>query len=175
MKVLLRRNVSYVGKIGEVVEVKSGYARNYLFPNALAVAPTQTNVKTVEAEKQKYLEELARQRAQLQVKADLLKDKEITISARANEEGHLYGSVGPAQIAAALGEERILVDPQQIVMEEPIRKLDRHDVLLRFGDDITATIHVWVVPIREPGAPEPSAGQPPPAEAPDKPNPPEET
>jgi large subunit ribosomal protein L9 len=175
MKVLLRRNVSHVGKIGEVVEVKSGYARNYLFPHALAVAPTQTNVKAVEAEKQKYLEELARQRAQLQVQADLLKDKEITISARANEEGHLYGSVGPAQIAAALGEEGILIDPQRIAMEEPIRKLDRHDVLLRFGEDITTTIHVWVVPIREPGAPEPPAGQPPPAQAPEKPNPPEET
>lgn len=149
MRVLLRRNVSSLGKIGEVVDVKPGYARNHLLPMSLAVLPTETNVRVVEAEKQAYLQELAKQRAELEAKAAVVQGKEITISARANEEGHLYGSVGPAQIAAALAEVNIFVEPHHVAIEEPLRKLDRHEVLLRFSEDVTATIHVWIVPVRD--------------------------
>ena len=168
MKVLLRRNVLNLGTIGEVVEVKPGYARNYLLPQRLAVTPTKGNLKAVEAEKQKYLEDLARQRSQLQARAQSLQGKEITISARANEEGHLYGSVGPAQVAAALAQENLFIDPENVVLPEPIRRLDKYDVMLRFTEDITATIHVWIVPIREPGqegekpAESPAVEEPPP-------------
>jgi large subunit ribosomal protein L9 len=102
MKVLLRRNVLNLGKIGEVVEVKAGYARNFLLPQRLAIAPSAANLRAVEAEKEEYLKELARQKAELEAKAAVIQGKEITISARANEEGHLYGSVGPAQIVAAM-------------------------------------------------------------------------
>ena len=101
MKVLLRRNVSQLGHIGEVVEVKPGYARNYLLPYGLAVEPTEMNLKAIEAQKQAYLEELAKKREELEARAALVADKEVTIAARANEEGVLYGSVGPAQIVAA--------------------------------------------------------------------------
>ncbi|HAU37201.1 MAG TPA: 50S ribosomal protein L9 [Phycisphaerales bacterium] len=151
MKVLLRKNVSKLGKIGEVVNVKPGYARNYLLPQGLATEPTEANVKRVEAEKAAYLEQLAKERAQLQAKAQLVDGKEITISARANEEGHLYGSVGPAQIAAVLAEAGAFVEPETVQLREPIRQLDKYDVTLDFGEEVTATIHVWIVPIREPG------------------------
>ena len=104
MKVLLRKNVGRFGKIGDVVEVKAGYARNYLLPQGLAVRPTEANIRAVEADKQCYLEEVARQRADLEARAAAVQGKEITIAARANEEGHLYGSVGPAQIVSALAE-----------------------------------------------------------------------
>ena len=89
MKVLLRRNVPKLGKIGEVVEVKPGYARNYLLPQRLAVEPTKGNTRQVELEKQKYLEELARIRAEIEARAKLVDGKEITIAARANQEGQL--------------------------------------------------------------------------------------
>jgi large subunit ribosomal protein L9 len=162
MKVLLRRNVLNLGKIGEVVEVKPGYARNYLLPQALAVKPTEWNVKAVEAEKQKYLEELARQKAELQARATLINGKEITIQARANEEGHLYGSVGPAQIVAALAAENMFVEAQSVLLAQPIRTLDTYDVVIRFSEDVQAQIRLWVVPLHEPG--ETPAPQTPPAE-----------
>ncbi len=148
MKVLLRRNVLNLGKIGEVVEVKPGYARNFLLPQRLAVAPSEANLRTVESEKEEYLKELARQKAQLEAKAAVVQGKEITISARANEEGHLYGSVGPAQIVAALAAEQIFIEAEHIVMSEPIRTLDKYDLKVRFSEDVIATIHVWIVPIR---------------------------
>ncbi len=151
MKVLLKRNVRNLGQIGEVVTVKPGYARNYLVPQGLAVEPTTGNLKRIEAEKEAYLAELARQREQLEARAKLVDGKEVTIPARANEEGHLYGSVGPAQIVAALAEINCFVEPENITLDEPIRQLDKYDVPVVFDQDVSATVHVWVVPIRQPG------------------------
>ncbi|RPI59967.1 MAG: 50S ribosomal protein L9 [Planctomycetaceae bacterium] len=156
MKVLLRRNVAKLGKIGELVIVKDGYARNYLLPQRLAVAPTEANVKAVENEKAKYLAELARLKAEFELRAAAVNGKEITISARANEEGSLYGSVGPAQIAAALAAEGIVLEVENIQLATPIRRLDKYDVGIGFSEDVMATIHVWVVPIREHGDTEPA-------------------
>ena len=151
MKVLLRRNVSSLGKIGEVVEVKAGYARNYLLPQRLGVSPTKANTKAVEAEKQKYLEEVAKERAVLELKASAIHDKAITITARANEEGVLYGSIGPAQIVAALAETGVFVEPSHIVLDAAIKRVDKYDVLVRLAEDITATVHLLVTPLREAG------------------------
>lgn len=153
MKVLLRSNIGTLGQIGDVVEVKPGYARNYLLPQHLAVAPTEANIREVEARKAEYLAELARRREEIETRAKAVDGKEITISARANEEGHLYGSVGPAQISAAMAEEGLFVEPSEIHMDQPIRQLDKYDVELRFEQDVTATVHVWVVPARDEGPP----------------------
>jgi large subunit ribosomal protein L9 len=160
MKVLLRRNIPKLGKIGELVEVKPGYARNFLLPQRLAVQPTQANLRAVEREKQRYLEELARMRGQLEAKAQLLAGKEITIRARANEEGLLYGSIGPAQIAAALAEQNLFVDQGTVELDSAIRKLDKYAVAIRFADDIRAEITLWVVPLREESAEPPAAQTP---------------
>ena len=149
MRVLLTKNVAKLGKIGDVVDVKDGYARNYLLPELLAIEPTEANLKAIEAEKQKYLEQLAREREQLEAKAAVIRGKEITITARANVEGHLYGSVGPAQISAALAEDGVFVEAKYIVLDEPIRTLDKYDVQVSFSEDVHATIHVWVVPAHE--------------------------
>jgi len=158
MKVLLRRNISKVGQIGDVVDVKPGYARNYLVPQGLAVQPTPGNLKAVEAEKEEYLAKVAAERQALQARADAIDGKEITLSARANEEGHLYGSVGPAQICEALAVEGVFVEPQQVALHEPIRQLDKYDLPLEFAEDIRATIHVWVLRHHEPGE-EPIEGE----------------
>lgn len=149
MKVLLRKNVRKLGIIGDIVEVKNGYARNYLIPSGLGIAPTEGNIRRVEEEKAKYLEELAKQREELAARATLLDGKEVTISARANEEGHLYGSIGPAQIAAAMSETGVFIEPGEVQLAHPIRRLDKYDVALELAEDITATIHVWVVPVRD--------------------------
>lgn len=164
MRVLLRKNVSKLGRIGEVVEVKPGYAKNYLLPQGLASEPTEGNIRVIEAERHAYLEQLAKDHAELEAKAELVRRKEVTIAARANEEGHLYGSIGPAQIAAALAAEGIFLKPENIVLDEPIRKLDKYDVQVRFAEDVTAMIHVWVVPHHEaedsPEGEAPSPGPP---------------
>lgn len=151
MKVLLRRNVPKLGKIGEVVDVRAGYARNYLLPQRLAVEPTEGNLKAVEAEKERYLQELAAMRTELEARAATIRGTEVTIAARANEEGHLYGSVGPAQIVSALAEKGVFVETENIVLDSPIRRLDKYDVELLFGEDVKSLIHVWIVPIREEG------------------------
>jgi len=145
MKVLLRKNVSRLGEIGDVVEVKRGYARNYLLPQGLAVQPTKANIRSVEIAKQRYLEELARQRSELAAKAAVVDGRQLTIPARANEEGHLYGSIGPAQIVAALAEENVFIEPEHVAMEHPIRELGESDVPVRFAEGITATVHLSVV------------------------------
>ncbi len=159
MKLLLKKNVPHLGIIGDVVEVKPGYARNYLLPYNLAVEPTQANLKAIEAAKQAYLEELARIKAEIQARAQLVDGKEVTIAARANEEGHLYGSVGPAQIVAALAEQNVTINEENVALVEPIRTLDKYEVPLKFGHDVTATVHVWVVPIREEGDQAPAEAQ----------------
>ena len=151
MKVLLRKNISKLGIIGDVVEVKNGYGRNYLVPQGLGVEPTEANIKAVEADKARYLEELAKQRTALEERAKSVDGKEITITSRANEEGHLYGSIGPAQIVAVLAEENLFVNEKEIILAEPIRRLDKYEVNIKFSEDIKATITVWIIPLREAG------------------------
>lgn len=152
MKVLLRANVPNLGMIGEVVEVKTGYARNYLLPQRLATEPTAGNLKRVEAEKAAYLANLAKIKAEIEARAKVVDGKEITIIARANEEGLLYGSVGPAQIVEALARENFSIDEKNVAMPEPIRKLDKYEVPLSFGEGVMAKVTVWVVPLREESA-----------------------
>ena len=146
MKVLLRRNVHSLGMIGDVVEVKPGYARNYLLPEGMAVKPTRGNLKAVEAEKKEYLAEVAKQRAEMEAKAAAIQDRQAVITTRANPEGHLYGSVGPAQIVAAFAEQGVFLEPANIVMDSPIRQLGSYDVTVRFAPDIKAVIHLAVNP-----------------------------
>ena len=145
MKVLLRRNVAKLGTIGEVVEVKPGYARNYLLPEQLAVKPTEANLRAIEAEKQQYLEELAIVKANLQARADLINGREITLSVRANEEGHLYGSVGPAQIAAALYEQGAVVEAENIVLDAVIRNVGKYEIEVRFDEEVKAAVQLTVL------------------------------
>ncbi|MDY7010499.1 MAG: 50S ribosomal protein L9 [Planctomycetota bacterium] len=145
MKVLLRQTVDKLGYVGDVVNVKPGYARNYLLPQGLAMEPTEANLKAIEAAKQAYLRQLARERAELEARARLLDGKEITVAARANEEGHLYGSVGPAQIVAALDQEGFGIEARNVILGEAISVLDKYDVTIRFSKDISAKIGLWVV------------------------------
>ena len=151
MRVLLCKSVPELGEVGDVVEVKPGYARNYLIPQGLANRPTEENLKAVEKDKARRLAELAKRREEVEARAEVVRGREITISARANEEGHLYGSLGPAQICAALAEEGVFIEPELVHLEEPIRRPDKYDVQVVFAENVTATIHAWVVRLREEG------------------------
>jgi len=119
MKLLLCKTVDKLGIVGDVVEVAAGYGRNYLVPYGLATTPTEGNMRVL-AEARKIAEkERAHQLAQLKALAERLDGAEVTIRARANEQGHLYGSVGTKEIAAALVEEEFFVDAQQINLGDP--------------------------------------------------------
>jgi large subunit ribosomal protein L9 len=146
MKVLLRQDVPNVGLIGDVVEVGEGYARNYLLPQHIAVTPTAGNVKRIEAEK--VARELAaKQRLEvLKAIAAKLTGTSVTIKAKANELGHLFGSVTEQHIADALAAEGYKVELSQVALAAPIRTLDKFRVPIKLAEGVEAEIDVWVVP-----------------------------
>ncbi len=145
MKLLLCKNVMTLGIVGDIVEVSEGYARNYLVPLHLATEPTQANVRRLAEARRQAEEELARERAMQAALAQRIDGMEVTIRARANEDGVLYGSVGRREIAAAIAEEGHHVAPDQIQLHQPIRRLDNVEVEVRFATDLRSTIKVWVV------------------------------
>jgi len=146
MKVLLRQDVPPLGTVGDIVDVKVGYARNYLLPQRLAVEPTSANLKRVEQEKvNRELREKKRLDA-LKAIATKMSGLSVSIKAKANELGHLFGSVNEAHIAEALAAEGYKVDPAQVALAAPIRTLDKFRVPVRLAEGIEAEIDVWVVP-----------------------------
>jgi large subunit ribosomal protein L9 len=145
MKLLLRRDIPKVGLAGDVIDVSEGYARNYLIPNHLAVEPTKANMKRIEADKRLAEEERRLRRVALEEMAGRMSNVEVTIAAVCNAEGHLYGSVGPREIAAALRDEGHDVEVKQVQLREPIRQLDTVMVPVLLTDDIKVEVKVWVV------------------------------
>lgn len=145
MKLLLCKNVSSLGIVGDVVEVSAGYARNYLVPHGLATEPTSANVRKVAKARREAEQELVRQREMLEAFGKRMDGVEITVSALSNEEGVLYGSVGAKEIAAALVAEGHPVEPEHVALEEPIRRLDNVSVEIKLTPDISSTIKLWVV------------------------------
>ena len=150
MQVLLLKDVSKLGYVGDVVDVKTGYARNYLLPQLLAAAPTPENIAAIEDAKKAAAAERAKRNAEFQKLAERMAEATVTIEAAANPEGTLYGSVGGKEIADALNAQGFEVLPAHIVLESPIRTLDNRVVTLRFTEEISAQAKVWVV--REGGA-----------------------
>ncbi|MCA9245279.1 MAG: 50S ribosomal protein L9 [Phycisphaerales bacterium] len=152
MELLLTKDVRKLGHVGDVVNVKAGYARNYLLPLGLATWPTEENLKAIESEKVAAAERRAAELRRFTEVADKLEGESVTIEANANEEGTLYGSVGKAEIAAALREKGHAVLADHVVLAHPIRSLDNVTVRLEFHDDVSVDVKVWVV--REGGLPD---------------------
>jgi len=145
MKLLLCKNVDKLGIVGDVVKVAAGYARNYLLPHGLATEPTEVNIRRL-AEARKIAErERAEQLGRLAALAEALEGVEVTIRAKANEDGVLYGSVTQKDIVHALEEEGHYVKADQILLPAPLRHLDNVSVELRLAEGIRSSIKVWVV------------------------------
>jgi large subunit ribosomal protein L9 len=139
MRVLLCEDVSAVGWLGDVVEVSTGYARNYLLPQGLAIVPTDANLRVLAKEKARRAErrKVAEQR--------LAEGAEAVVAAKANEEGVLFGSVGPREIAANLREQGFEVADDVVKLPEHIKEVGTHSVSLKFAKELTATVSVVVV------------------------------
>ena len=145
MQLVLTEDVPYLGKQGELVEVKPGYGRNYLLPKGLATIPTEHNLRLLERYKVRVQQAREARMADLKVLADQIRRTPIQIEANANEEGHLYGSVGPAEIAKALRGKNLPVDADAIKMEGPIKELALYAVKVQLGYEIDSEVQVVVV------------------------------
>lgn len=145
MKVLLCEDVENLGFLGDVVEVKDGYARNYLLPQSVATEPTEANIKALAEAKAKRTEERKLARGQLERAAEAVEGAEVVLAARANELGHLFGSVTERDIAANLREQGFEIADEMVLLSEHIKEVGTHQVALKISPDLTANINVIVV------------------------------
>ena len=146
IELLLIHSVEHVGKQGQVVEVKPGYAYNYLIPQGLATIANDHHKRMVEKHKVKLQQiEIARQ-TELRKQAAELAKQSITIEANATEDGHLYGSVGAAEIVAALKSNDVHLASDQIRLEGPLKELGLYTVKVRYSSEVEGELKVWVVP-----------------------------
>jgi large subunit ribosomal protein L9 len=146
IKLLLKESIKNVGRVGDVVEVSPGYARNYLLPHDLAVQPTPGNIKKVE-ERRKEIEKMERERREQQ--AALLKQLEgveVTLERRANENGHLFGSVSATDISKALQGQGFNVEPDDINLPGKLDRIEKYTVQVKFAEDLATDVKVWVAP-----------------------------
>ncbi len=149
VKVLLREDVSGLGKIGDVVSVADGYARNYLLPRRVAVSPSGANIKALELEKKRRaVRELDRVK-DLKELAERIGTIDITLRERVADDDKLYGAVSAKEVADALLEEEINVDAEMVCIDEPIKSLGVHRVDVRLHPEVTAQLKVWVVELKE--------------------------
>ncbi len=145
MRVILRSDIESLGKLGEVVEVKDGYARNFLLPRQMAYLCTADAEKQIEAERRRQALQVTRKVEELKKVAELINGRSVTISAKAQEE-KLFGSVGPAEIAAAiLTEHKVRVAESAVVVETPFKTLGTPDVTVRLAPGVEAIVKVWIV------------------------------
>lgn len=146
VEVLLIQTIDHLGQQGEVVAVKPGYARNYLLPQGLATVATEHHKRMIEKHRAR-LQEIQRARlAGLRALAEAIGAQSVTIEANANDEGHLYGSVGANDIAAALKGNGINITPDQVRLAGPLKELGMYTVHIHLGHEIDAQLRVWVVP-----------------------------
>lgn len=145
MLVILRENVENLGRIGDLVNVSSGFARNYLLPQKLVMLADPANVKMIENQKKVLEKKRLAARAVSQELAKKISDQSVTISRKVGEHDKLFGSVTQADIVEALKKGGLDVEKRMIILEQPIKALGVHNVTIRFDQDVTAAVKVWVV------------------------------
>ena len=150
MQLVLTEDVQHLGKQGDVVEVRPGYARNYLIPRGMATIPTEHNLRLLERFKIRVKQAREARIADLRALAEQIQRMAgITIQANANEEGHLYGSVGAPEISKALRSEGKPVDPEMVKIEAPIKETGLYAVKLNLGYEIETEVKVAVIKSQE--------------------------
>jgi len=146
IELLLIQSVDHLGNQGEVVEVKRGYANNYLLPQGLATIATDHHKRMVEKHRARLQQIEQARLAGLRSLGDQIARQSVTIEANANEEGHLYGSVGATEIAAALKQHDLPITADQVRLEGPLKELGLYTVKIHLHASIDAELKVWVVP-----------------------------
>lgn len=146
IQLLLIHNVEHLGKQGDIVEVRRGYALNYLLPQGLATVATEHHKRMVEKHREKLRAIELEKLSEFRKLADELAKQSITIEANANDEGHLYGSVGPHEIVDGLKAAGFALAQDQIRLEGPLKELGLYTVKIHLHSEVDASVKVWVVP-----------------------------
>jgi len=150
LKLVLTDDVQYLGKQGDVVEVRPGYARNYLIPRGLGAVPSEHNLRLLERFKIRVRQAREVRIADLKAMAEQIqKMAGITIEANANDEGHLYGSVGVAEISKGLRAKNLPIDPEMVRLEGSIKETGLYGVKVNLGYEIETEVKVAVIKSQE--------------------------
>jgi large subunit ribosomal protein L9 len=145
MKVILRQNTEGLGQIGEVVDVKDGYARNFLIPRKLAYLALDGNIKALEEEKKTFSKKREQELTAAETLAAELEKVSVTIPVQVGEEDRIFGSVTTQMISDALKEKGHEIDKRKIEIDEPIKALGIYSVSIKLHPSVNAKIKVWVV------------------------------
>ncbi len=146
VELLLAEDVQSLGKRGEIVRVKPGYARNYLLPNGLATMATEANKRAVERHTLKLSQLFDQRMKDMQARADAIGKYSVTLEANANDEGHLYGSIMGPDISKALKSAGYGVEPDHVRLDGPLKELGMYTVKIQLHPDVKTEVKVWVVP-----------------------------
>lgn len=150
MRVILQKEVTNLGKVGDQVTVRSGYGRNFLLPQGIAMIATQKNIADFELRRAELEKAAAELLAQAQARAAKLEDLEVVIRSQAGDEGKLFGSIGPRDIADAItaagGKKGVEIIKKEVVMPEgPIRQIGEYQINLKLHAEVTVAVKVKVV------------------------------
>jgi large subunit ribosomal protein L9 len=149
MEVILREDVPHLGTIGDIVKVKPGYARNYLLPRGLATVADKRNLKALEHERRLVEEKRKRALSAAEAFAKQLTAARVVITARAGEEGKLFGSVTNIDIERALADQGLTVERRRIRLDEPIKTLGDHTVAIALAAGVSGEVTVTVAALEE--------------------------
>lgn len=145
MKVILTQNVDRLGRAGDCINIKDGFARNYLLPKNMAKEATPGNIKALESLKKKQVLEDSARLSEAKALAERIQNLSITISAKAGEEEKLFGAVTVEMISKAFEAEGISIDKKDIIVDEPIKKLGVYQVGAKVHPEVKATLRIWIV------------------------------
>jgi large subunit ribosomal protein L9 len=145
MKIILRQDYASLGKLGDVVEVKDGYARNYLIPRNIGFKATAGNLRTLDEEKKQHVDREKKSLRQAEKLSTELEKQSITLKMKVGEDEKLFGSVTSQMVADALKEKGIVIDKRSIEIEEPIKALGIYTVNVKLHPTVSGKVKVWVV------------------------------
>ncbi len=145
MKVILRKNFNQLGQVGDLVDVKDGYALNFLVPRQIAYPATAGNLRALEEEKKQIAKKESKNLAVANEFSTELEKVSVTIPVTVGEDDKIFGSVTSKMIGDALQEKGFEVDHRKIEIEEPIKSLGIYSVKIKIHADVTATVKTWVV------------------------------
>ncbi|MBW7997600.1 MAG: 50S ribosomal protein L9 [Candidatus Glassbacteria bacterium] len=145
MKVILRSNIEALGKIGEVVEVAPGHARNYLIPKDMAYPANKGNLKRIEFEKKKAHQLVEQETEAARKLAGQMKDISLTFQVKVGDEEQFYGSVSASDIASELAKQGHEIERRRVILDEPIKQLGVYTVLIKLHPEVQTEVKVWVV------------------------------
>ena len=144
MNVILFKEVDHLGKVGDVVKVKDGFARNFLFPKKMAYAATAQNLRRIEQQKAKQAALEAQKKKAAEELAEKLNRLSCTVTVEVNDLDKLYGSVAEADVVKALEVEGFSIDHKAVVLEKTIDELGIYDVGVKLHPEVMAKIRLWV-------------------------------